>query len=181
MSLCIVRKVREIIPPGSESFDCPRFMIEFFTFWLSWSVYRRWKNIGAQFDVIQCQSPVLGGVQVAIVNFCDTEFLHRLRTQRRSFAGTKIRGLLVLGYRLALHSVASKIEKRAYSAPPPSGPRILLPVSQGLREVLIEHFNPKVPMEVIPNGVDLSGFSPQPDPELCQEIVTAGNWPNSLL
>jgi glycosyltransferase involved in cell wall biosynthesis len=156
-----------------------RFLIEFFTFRLSWSFYRRWKNIDSQFDVVQCQSPAFGGGQVAIVNFCDAEFLQQLKKQWRTFAGTAIRGWLVLGYRMVLHSAASVIERRAYSARPPRGPKVLLPVSQGLREALIRHFNPQAPMEVIPNGVDLSMFLPRPDPELRQEVLTAGNWPET--
>jgi glycosyltransferase involved in cell wall biosynthesis len=152
-----------------------RFLIEFTTFRLSWGVYRRWKHLDRRYDLIHCGSPLYGGGQIATVNFCSAEYLRQLRAHWRPFAGG-IRGFPTLGYRIAMHRVAAWLEEHAYGSLARNGVKLLLPVSGGLSRSLEEHFEPSVPMRVIANAVDLSRFTPGPDPEFRHAILALANW-----
>jgi UDP-glucose:(heptosyl)LPS alpha-1,3-glucosyltransferase len=166
-----VEGVRYIVVPSLRFY---RFLLQFWTFRISWLILRKTTAL-RKFDIVCLGSPLFGGGDVAFVHFCSKEYL-RLANQRQPQLDNII-GLATLLYKKFVHTIAAKLESRVYAEIAARRKPLLLPVSPSLAESLQRHFGiPAEILRVIPNPVDTTRFHPGFDLELWKEVSARTGW-----
>lgn len=167
------------LPPAVDVVRLPaipvwRLSLEFLSFRLAWSLYRRARRPAPGTEVVYLGSPLFGGGDLAAVHFLSLDW-------RESVAGVPPPMDWRLRVRLwhdhLRHGLAAPLEEWAYGrAARGQGPR-LLPVSDALAGRLRSRFGIHAGMEAVPNIVDTDHFHPGREPELEAAVRTAAGWP----
>lgn len=166
------------VPPEVEVVRLPalpvwRFSLEFLSFKLAWSLYRRTRR-RTPGEVVYLGSPLLGGGDLAAVHFLSADW------REAALAAGPPRDWrlrLRLWHDHLRHGIAVPLEHRVYGrAARGRGPR-LLPVSAGLADRLHHRFGPLPDVEPVPNIVDTGRFRPGWEPALEASVRSAAGWP----
>ena len=166
-----VEGVRYVVVPSLRFY---RFMLQFWTFRISWSILRKTKAL-REFDIVCLGSPLFGGGDVAFVNFCSKEYLRLVKQWQ--LQRDNIIGLAKLSYTKVVHTIAAILESRVYAEIRAQRKPLLLPVSFSLAESLQRHFGiPPEILRVVPNPVDMTRFHSEFDPELWREVSSRTGW-----
>ena len=169
-----VEGVRYVLVPSLRFY---RFMLQFWTFRISWSILRKTKAL-REFDIVCLGSPLFGGGNVAFIHFCSKEYLGLVNQwQLKQLKQDNIIGLAKLLYKKVVHTIAAILESRVYAEISAQRKPLLLPVSFSLAESLQRHFGiPAEIVRVVPNAIDMTRFHPGFDLELWREVSSRTGW-----
>lgn len=166
------------VPPEVEVVRLPalpvwHLSLEFLSFHLAWSLYRRSRRRPPG-EVVYLGSPLLGGGDLAAVHFLSLDWCEAAAAAVPP-ADWRLR--LRLWHDHLRHGIAAPLERRVYAgAARGRGPR-LLPVSAALAERLHRRFGPLPHVEAVPNIVDIARFHPGAEPALEAAVRAAAGWP----
>lgn len=173
----VTGRVAGEVPDGVEVVRLPclpvwRFSLQFLTFRLAWSLYRRIRRKPG--DVVYLGSPLLGGGDLAAVHFLSLDW-HDAARAAPPPANWRLR--LRLWHDRFRHGLAAPLERRAYRAAARGRGPHLLPVSGALAGRLEARFGALPALTTLPNIVDIEHFRPGTEPALEAAVRAAADWP----